>query len=136
MLILLFGLSSQASSIIYSLAVIAALFNYAMPIALALVFPDNYVQGPFNYGKWSRPIFAWAFGTQIFLLVIESLPPSRQVTASTFNYSWVLTLAIILIAAITYIPLKSRFKGIPLDDIERWRTAARANGRFAAEDRE
>ncbi|KAJ5683332.1 amino acid transporter [Penicillium macrosclerotiorum] len=93
--ILLFSLSTNAASIIYSLTVIASLTTYILPIVLRLFAGPRFVPGPWHYGRFSKPIHALAALCQIYFIVIESFPTTTPVpTAASFNYNWVLTVGV------------------------------------------
>ncbi|KAK6382391.1 GABA/polyamine transporter [Exophiala oligosperma] len=120
-LVLLFALSSVASQIIYSLSTIAYLLTMGLPNWLRLFAGDRWVPGPFNYGRWSKPIYLLAGLGQLWLAVMESFPPEREWTASTLNYSWCLTLGVIIFAMILYRFLGKNYTGPDFEALEHYR---------------
>lgn len=120
-LVLLFGLSPVASGIIYSLSVIANLVTFSIPVGLRLFAGDRHVQGPFNLGRYSIPVFAWAFVTQWYLIIMQSFPLSKVWTPSTFNFNWVVTLGALLISALIYAVWGKHYKGPDMEALRQFR---------------
>lgn len=80
-----------------SIAVIGLYIAYVTPTLLRLRNPD-FRQGPWNLGRWSKPI-GWAAVVWVgFIVVLFMLPPSSPITVSTFNYSPVAVATVILIS--------------------------------------
>lgn len=127
LLLLLFTLSSVARTIIYSLAVMAYLLTYALPNFMVLFAGNRWVPGPFSFGRFDKPIFAWACLTQVYLVIMEAFPSAPTWDALTFNYNWVVTLGVLLFAAVSYPILGKNFKGI---DIEAMRELQQTHGDF------
>ncbi|KAH7127297.1 amino acid/polyamine transporter I [Dactylonectria macrodidyma] len=121
LLVLLFGLSSTAGSIIFSLAVIAGLMNMALPIGLRIFAGDRFVPGPFNYGKFSQPIHIWAFLSLIYMTIMESFPLSKNWNIDTFNYNWVVALGAIVGSIIGWFVLGKNYPGLDLGAVQTWR---------------
>lgn len=132
-LVLLFALSAVAKAIIYSLAVMAILMTQSLPMFLRLTAGDRWVPGKFSLGAFSKPCFAWAFASQIYLMIMEAFPSTRSFTASTFNYDWVVALSVVLIAAIAYALVGSKFKGIDLEAVREFQRLAHDSGSVAAD---
>ncbi|KAF2012912.1 amino acid transporter [Aaosphaeria arxii CBS 175.79] len=97
-ILLLFSLSPSGSEVVYSLAVLAAVITWAIPVALRLGAGDRWRPGQFNLGRWSVLVHAFTIASQIYLIVMEAFPPRAAFDASSFNYNWVLTVAVILIS--------------------------------------
>lgn len=122
---LLFGLSVMARTIIFSLAVMANLITMSLPISMRLFAGERFVQGPFNYGRLSKPVHVWALLSTFWLVIMESFPASAEWTAATFNFNWVVTLAAFTGAIIAWFTFgKRNYKGLDLDAIAAWRRAA------------
>jgi amino acid transporter len=69
-----------------SIAVIGLYISYVAPVFLRLRNPD-FQQGPWNLGRWSRPI-GWAAVIWVgFIVILFMLPPAYPVTATSFNYA-------------------------------------------------
>lgn len=112
-LILLFGLSPEASSIIYSLAVIATMLNFLPPMILRVYQGQNFVPGPFNYGRWSMPIHCFAILFVVWIVIMESFPAEAGWTAATFNYDWVVAVGAILLSIVLwFLHGRKHFKGV------------------------
>lgn len=120
-LVLLFSLSAVAAQIIYSLSTISYLLTMGLPNWLRLFAGDKWVPGPINFGRWSKPIFLWAGLTQLYLAIMESFPPVRAWDASTLNYSWCLTLGVILFALVLYPSLGKNYTGPDFEALEHYR---------------
>lgn len=127
-LILLLSLSSQASGVIYSLAVIVNLMTMALPIGLRLFAGERWAPGPWNLGRWSKLIHAWAFLSQIYFIIMESFPSIPNWTAETFNYNWIVAVAVVVLSFILYVIFGSRYKGINLDALDRYRQEHTTHG--------
>ncbi|KAF5598362.1 amino-acid permease [Fusarium pseudocircinatum] len=119
--VLLFGLSSMAGTIIFSLSVIANLLMLAHPILLRIFAQDRFVPGPFNLGKFSKPIHIWAFLTLVYMMILESFPPTKHWTAETFNYNWVVTLGALVFAVIGWFSLGHKYPGLDMTALDAWR---------------
>jgi amino acid transporter len=128
MLVLLFGLSPTAGPIIYSLAVICGLMMNAIPMCLRVYAGRSFVEGPFNYGRWSLPVHIFALSTIVWLVIMESFPVSPNWTPSTFNYNWAVALGVTLLATLAWFLHGSRaYKGPDLEAIEKFRMRRRGD---------
>ena len=70
-----------------SIATIGLYLSYGVPIALTLIWPRNFKRGPFNLGRFSKPIALIAVGWILFITIVFCLPTQNPVTSSTFNYT-------------------------------------------------
>ena len=70
-----------------SIATVGLFLSYGVPIALTLIFPSNFRRGPFNLGRFSKPIAIVAIGWIGFLAITFSLPTANPVTSQTLNYT-------------------------------------------------
>jgi amino acid transporter len=118
LLILLFALSKLASEIIYSLAVIAALITFAIPMALRCFAGPRWIPGSFNLGRLSIPIHAWAVLFNLYMCVMECFPGDPNLDKSTFNYNWVFALGVSVLITITWFFVRHQFKGLNLEALE------------------
>jgi amino acid transporter len=116
-LLLVVGLSPVASELIYSLSVVMAIVNYMIPNILVLCFPARFVRGPFHCGRWTAPVFMWAVASQVFLILIESIPLSKNWTAATFNYQWVIALGSMLLVGFMWFMIGPDFKGVSASQV-------------------
>ncbi|KAJ5552469.1 hypothetical protein N7494_001847 [Penicillium frequentans] len=118
-LILLISLSTSAKEIIYSLTVLCGLINAAIPVGLRLFAGDRWVPGPWNYGRWSKPIHALAVISQVYFIIMESFPLYKSWDINTFNYNWAVTVSIIILSCLLYVTWGKSFPGIPLEAFHR-----------------
>jgi hypothetical protein len=95
-LMLFLGFSAIASRIIYSLAVISIMFLYITPMVFRVFDGGRWVPGPWNLGKFSKPVHVWSILSVIGMVVLECFPPMAGWTAATFNYNWIILLFAIL----------------------------------------
>jgi amino acid transporter len=124
-LTLLFGLSLMARTIIFSLSVISNLITMSLPMCMRLFAGERFVPGPFNYGRFSKFVHAWALLSTCWLVVMESFPASPEWTLATFNFNWVITLGVFMLAVIIWFTFgKKNYKGLDLDAIATWRRSA------------
>jgi amino acid permease (GABA permease) len=80
-----------------SIAVIGLYISYVAPVYLRLRNPD-FQQGPWNLGRWSRPI-GWAAVIWVcFIVVLFMLPPAYPITGASFNYAPVAVGAVVVFA--------------------------------------
>ena len=70
-----------------SIATVGLFLSYGVPIALALIFPSNFRRGPFNLGRFSKPVAIVALGWIGFLAITFSLPTQNPVSLNTLNYT-------------------------------------------------
>ncbi len=97
----LIGLGSYAAIAgVFNVCAIALDWSYCIPIFCKLVF-GKFEPGPWNMGKISPFVNAWACSWTLFVSIIFILPTVRPVTALTMNYACVF-LALILLAAMIY----------------------------------
>lgn len=124
-LLLLFTLSSMASQIIYSLSVMAYLLTFALPNLLVVLAPaGRWTPGPYNYGRFDKPVFAAALASQLYLAVLQAFPTTKAWTAASFNYNWVVTAGVLIFAALLYVVRgRHTYQGIDLDAVRRLQTA-------------
>lgn len=115
-LILLLGLSEEASSIIYSLSVVAGALTFIWPVFFRLFPKDRWIPGPFNLGRWSIPVHGFTIISQLYLIIMECFPPYRQWTGATMNYNFAVTLGAISIAGVLYMTVgKNSYKGLNME---------------------
>ncbi|KAF2727112.1 amino acid permease [Polyplosphaeria fusca] len=81
--------SSAALQAFFSGASLSGAVTYLMPVLMRCVYENNpeYVPGPFNMGKWSKPVRWAAVAWTIFTLPLLGFPHSPHVTARSFNWS-------------------------------------------------
>ncbi|MFE0103541.1 amino acid permease [Streptomyces sp. NPDC059009] len=92
--------SPAAFAAVTAISVVGFTSAYAIPVLLRLLHRDRFSPGPWNLGRWSRPIgwvaVVWAAAVTVLFL----LPQSSPITATTFNYTPVAVVVAFLIAAL------------------------------------
>ncbi|WP_412542814.1 amino acid permease [Longispora sp. K20-0274] len=83
-----------------SVAVIGLYISYITPVFLRLRNP-NFPVGPWNLGRWSKPVGWLAVLWTAFIVVLFLLPPAYPITVDSFNYAPV-TVLIVLGGAILW----------------------------------
>lgn len=97
----LIGLGSYAAiSGVFNVTAIALDWSYIIPILCKMAF-GKFEPGPWNLGKASFYVNAWACIWTLFVSIIFILPTLRPVTALNMNYA-VAFLGLILLAALSY----------------------------------
>jgi amino acid transporter len=97
---------------ITSIAVIGLYIAYITPVFLRLRAGDSFRAGPWNLGRWSRPIGTVATIWVVFIAILFMLPQVVPVRPDTFNYAPVAVGVVILFAGGWWlISAKDWFKG-------------------------
>ncbi|KAF5319621.1 hypothetical protein D9619_008813 [Psilocybe cf. subviscida] len=104
------GLPSLGSSVAFvaatSIATIGLYISYVIPIALRVVYRDQFVHGPFQLSAFSLPIATAAVLWIIFISVIFILPQVNPVDSQTFNYALV-AVGVVIVYSVGFWPLES-----------------------------
>lgn len=79
--------SSVAFAAATSIATIGLYLSYGLPILIGLIWPQNFKKGPFNLGKFSRPVALVATLWICFITIIFCLPNVNPVDSQTLNYT-------------------------------------------------
>ncbi|KAM0811815.1 putative Amino acid permease/ SLC12A domain-containing protein [Seiridium cardinale] len=81
--------STTALQAFFSGSSVSGAIAYLMPVLMRCINENNpdYKPGPFNLGKWSRPVRLVACIWTIFTLPLFSFPDSPNPDATTFNWS-------------------------------------------------
>ena len=116
-LFLLFGLSEEASDTVYSLASLANLIIWVVPVAFRLFAHEKWVPGPFSLGRfsWGTHLLAVLFTT--YFIITRSFPPSPRVVPSQI----IVILGTLVVALASYFVYGKRFAGLNLAALETWR---------------
>ncbi|EOD47364.1 putative amino acid permease protein [Neofusicoccum parvum UCRNP2] len=97
----LIGLGSYtAIAGVFNVCAIALDWSYIIPIACKLIF-NKFEPGPWNMGRFSTVVNAWACLWTLFVSIIFILPTARPTTAENMNWA-VVYLVAIFVAAIAY----------------------------------
>jgi amino acid transporter len=92
-----------AYAAVTSIAVIGLYIAYVLPTFLRLLQGDAFEPGPWNLGRWSRPIGIIAVVWVAFITVLFMLPQVSPVTAKTFNYTPIAVLVVLGFAGIWWL---------------------------------
>ena len=104
--------SSTAYAAVTSIAVIGLYVAYVTPVGLRLLAGDRFVPGPWQLGRWSRPIGVISSVWVAVIFVLFMLPQVQPINISTFNYTPVVFLVVLGGAALWYaVSAKNWFKG-------------------------
>jgi amino acid transporter len=104
--------SSTAYAAVTSIAVIGLYVAYVTPVGLRLLAGDKFKPGPWQLGRWSRPIGVISSVWVAIVFVLFMLPQVQPINISTFNYTPVVFLVVLGGAAIWYaVSAKNWFKG-------------------------
>ncbi|MEO6712109.1 MAG: amino acid permease, partial [Mycobacteriales bacterium] len=96
--------SATAYFAVTSIAVIGLYIAYAIPVLLRLLRSDDeFERGPWNLGRWSRPIGWIAVIWVAFISILFMLPQVKPVTRNTFNYAPVAVAAVLGFAGIWWL---------------------------------
>ncbi len=90
--------NAVAYAAVTSIAVIGLYIAYITPVFLRLRAGDSFQAGPWNLGRWSRPIGIVATIWVVFIAILFMLPQVAPVRTDTFNYAPVAVGAVILFA--------------------------------------
>jgi amino acid transporter len=101
-----------AYAAVTSIAVIGLYIAYVLPTFLRLRQGDAFQPGPWNLGRWSRPVGIIAVGWVAFITVLFMLPQVSPVTAATFNYTPLAVLVVLGFAGIWWlVSARNWFRG-------------------------
>ncbi|KFZ03370.1 hypothetical protein V502_11007 [Pseudogymnoascus sp. VKM F-4520 (FW-2644)] len=120
----LLSLPSLGSSVAFaaatSIATIGLYISYGIPILIGLIYPKHFnsKKGPFNLGRFSRPVALVACGWIGFITVAFCLPTATPVDSQSLNYSVVAVGIIALGAMGTWVVTARKWFVGPLREIE------------------
>jgi amino acid transporter len=101
-----------AYAAVISIAVIGLYIAYAIPIFLRLKAGSSFQPGPWNLGKWSRPIGIIAVSWVVLITILFILPTAFPLTVTNFNYTIVLVAAVLVGTGVWWmVSAKNWFKG-------------------------
>jgi len=84
---LLAFVSSQAIDAVFTIATTASYISYITPITCRFAFKNDFTPGPFNLGKLSFPVAAFAVSFMLFMSIIFFFPTTPHTTAQEMNYT-------------------------------------------------
>jgi amino acid permease (GABA permease) len=95
--------NATAYAAVTSIAVIGLYIAYVMPTFLRLLQGDRFQPGPWNLGRWSRPIGVIAVTWVVFITVLFMLPQVSPVGPKTFNYTPIAVLVVLGFAGVWWL---------------------------------
>ncbi|WP_223268197.1 amino acid permease [Streptosporangium nondiastaticum] len=105
--------NSTAYAAVTSIATIGLYLAYAAPTLLRLRKGDAFERGPWNLGRWSKPVGFVAIGWVALITVLFMLPQASPVTADTFNYAPVAVAAVLGFAGVWWLASARRWFLVP-----------------------
>ncbi|KAE8357497.1 amino acid/polyamine transporter I [Aspergillus caelatus] len=114
-LLLLLSLSANASDIVYSMATLANLLLWCVPITLRLLAGGKWVPGPFHTGRLSWWIHLLAAMITAFFLIARAFPPNPDIPPLNV----IVIAGVLVVAAAAF--FFTKFRGLNLDALEIWR---------------
>jgi amino acid transporter len=100
-----------AYTAITSITTIGLYLAYGIPILLRL-FSKDFQPGPWNLGRWSKPLAIIAVIWIILISILFMLPTINPITIVTFNYTPVVVLGALIILSIWWmVDVRHWFKG-------------------------
>lgn len=104
--------NATAYAAVTSIAVIGLYVAYVLPTFLRLRQGDSFEPGPWQLGRWSRPIGTIAVVWVAFITVLFMLPTASPISAANFNYTPVAVLVVLGFAGIWWlVSAKNWFTG-------------------------
>jgi amino acid transporter len=101
-----------AYAAVTSIAVIGLYIAYITPVFLRLRAGEAFQAGPWNLGRWSRPIGIVATAWVVFIAILFMLPQATPVRVDTFNYAPIAVGVVLLFAGGWWLlSAKNWFKG-------------------------
>jgi amino acid permease (GABA permease) len=95
--------NATAYAAVTSIAVIGLYIAYVVPSYLRLRAGDDFEPGPWNLGRWGKPVAAIAVGWVVIIVILFMLPQAAPVTAATFNYAPIAVLVVLGFAGIWWL---------------------------------
>jgi len=92
--------NSVAFQAIVSVNVIGLFGSYGVPIFLRLRRGDDFVPGPWNLGRWSRPVATVAIIWISLSSILFLLPQQSPINGTNFNYAPVALAVVLFIATV------------------------------------
>ncbi|MGV9993439.1 amino acid permease [Streptomyces sp. NPDC003374] len=104
--------SHTAFTAIVSVNVVGLFLAYAVPILLRLRLGAEFRPGPWNLGRWGRPVGVVAVTWIALSSVLFMLPQASPISAGSFNYAPVALAVVLLVAALWWFATARRhFRG-------------------------
>ena len=95
--------SKTAYAAVTSIAVVGLYVAYVIPVFLRVRKGDAFEAGPWNLGKWGKPIGIIATAWVVFIFVLFMLPQASPVNVDSFNYTPIAVLVVLGFAGIWWL---------------------------------
>ncbi|MET7794630.1 amino acid permease, partial [Micrococcus luteus] len=105
--------SPTAYAAVTAINVIGITPAYAIPVYLRLRAGGKFQPGPWNLGRWSKPVGWTAVAWVVFVTVLFCLPQVSPITSDSFNYAGVALLAVLVLAWVLWLTRGRRHYKIP-----------------------
>jgi amino acid permease (GABA permease) len=104
--------STVAFTAVVSVNVIGLFGSYAIPIFLRLRRGEEFEAGPWNLGKWGKPVALIAVIWVLISSLVFLLPQASPITAHNFNYAPIALGVVLLISAVWwFVTARRTFNG-------------------------
>lgn len=104
--------SHTAFTAVVSINVVGLFLSYSVPIFLRLRLGDEFQPGPWNLGRFGKPVAAVAVIWIALSSVLFMLPQVSPITAESFNYAPIALAVVLLIATVWWFATaRRRFQG-------------------------
>ncbi|MEU3048134.1 MULTISPECIES: amino acid permease [unclassified Streptomyces] len=101
--------SPTAYGAVTAINVIGITPAYAIPVLLRLRAGDRFQPGPWNLGRWSKPVGWVAVSWVACVTVLFCLPQSHPVTADSMNYASIALVAVLALATVWWFVARSSY---------------------------
>ncbi|MFF1692098.1 amino acid permease [Streptomyces sp. NPDC058257] len=101
--------STTAYTAVTAINVIGITPAYAIPIYLRLRAGDRFEKGPWNLGRWSKPIGWTAVLWVVFVTILFCLPQVSPVTVDSMNYASIALVVVLTLATIWWFVAKGSY---------------------------
>ncbi|MFD9961180.1 amino acid permease [Amycolatopsis sp. NPDC058986] len=95
--------SATAYAAVTSIATVGLYVAYVIPVFLRVRMGDRFEKGPWNLGRWGKPIGIVASVWVVVIFVLFMLPQAAPVTVDTFNYTPIAFLVVLGGAALWWV---------------------------------
>ncbi|ESK86661.1 apc amino acid permease [Moniliophthora roreri MCA 2997] len=113
------GFSEAALSSLAGAAVTGLYTSYTVPILVSVIGGrDRMVPGPFNLGRWSKPVGAIAVSWVSFIVVLLLFPSSQNPVAEDMNYAIVIIGGVVVFASASWMLSARKWFHGPVKTVE------------------
>ncbi len=95
--------SATAYAAVTSIATVGLYVAYVIPVFLRVRRGDSFEKGPWNLGRWGKPIGIVATVWVVVIFVLFMLPQASPITVDTFNYTPIAFLVVLGGAALWWV---------------------------------